>query len=136
MVDGDKNKEKIQDIMLAVDVGYDIENVAAGYVEQFNKISHFTILEWEVRNPTDKEIDHANQHQLHVDKVFKKGDEWFTSYKPPNSGKVLKRVFVLVVKRYQKIPQHLYEAKMKAMNVESINKKFVDSVDLKGNKGE
>jgi len=113
MVDG----ERIQDIMLAVDVGYDINHVATGYVEQFNKVSHFTIVEWSTRNPTDKEIKHAKEFQTlnGVDKVFKKGDEWFTEIKG-----LRKRVFVLLVGRYQKVAPHLYESRMKNLKVESL----------------
>lgn len=111
------NKEAPPDIMMFCDAGYDIEQVASAYIQQFNKLSRFNVVEWSARNPTDQEIEHAKQHQLDsgVDKVEKAGEKWFAI-----RGEEKKRLFVLVINRYQKLPQHLYESKMKNLEVTPI----------------
>jgi len=114
------SKQDMQDIMLAVDVGYEINSVAAAYVQQFNRVSHFTIIEWSTRNPTDKEIENSKQYLIKGIEVFKVADEWFTRAKTFSNSLVEKRIFMLVTDRYQKVPDHLYKSRMSKLDIKPI----------------
>jgi len=80
--------EKLDKIYLTVEVGYSIDNVAKAYIEAFNKSGPYMATKYEWRRPTDQELSELQK-----------------------SGEIQnnKKVFVLVITEYKKIPDNLFK---------------------------
>ena len=103
--------EKLDNIYLAVDVGYNIENVAKAYVDAFNTASSYMIIDYKCRPPTDDEIKEMVPEDLTVKKT-KNG--WQTIQKfSDNDIEIKKNLFVLVITEHKKIPEHLVKLRPK-----------------------
>jgi len=97
-------KEKLGDILLAVDLGFDLKQVAEGYVQAFNKSGAHMILNYEIREPLEAELEQARQHS----KTVKKEKSYWVAEKEMFDGSVVKkRLFVLVPTKTQKTPDHI-----------------------------
>lgn len=110
--------ENLEKIILAVDLGYSPQKVAVAYVAQFNKTSRVMILDWEIRDPIEDEVNEPTE---------RRGKKLLITRKGP-TGDIMKRVFVLVVKKYQTIPEEIYRARMEKLQIEPIE---VEKEELK-----
>lgn len=103
------SQEKINDILLAVEWGHDPNPVAANYVTAFNKSGAYMILSYCIREPNSDEVEIG---KLYYDKATKIDEMWKLT-KTVLGTVEMKRLFVLVVEKSQKVPDHVLQLRNK-----------------------
>ena len=84
--------EKLDNIYLSVEHGYNIHKTAKAYVEAFNNCGSHMITKYECRRPTEKELNELKKYSDGVDS---------------------KNIFVVVIVEYKKIPDNLVKLRPK-----------------------
>lgn len=84
----------LKEILLAVDVGYDLDLVAQEYVKAFNQSGKFRIVQWKVREPKQDQIADIKSFNQHIKLEWVK-DHWESVYVELNGKEVRKRLFLL-----------------------------------------
>ena len=97
-------------ILLAVDLGYSVDDVADGYVKAFNKLGGaYMIIDFTTREPTSQEVLVSRKYARRLGGVVEAVGDHFESV----LGKVRKRIFVLVPGKVQKTPDHIMKLRPK-----------------------
>lgn len=106
----EKLLEKLKDILLAVDVGYDLKEVAEVFVTAFNKAGSHMIVTYNIREPNDAEVKQAKGYS---GSVRKEKGHWIATKKMFDGSMIKKRLFVLVPEKTQKTPEHIMKLRPK-----------------------
>jgi len=117
--------EKLNDILLAVDVGYDLTNVADGFVRAFNQSGSYMIETYKIREPNEDEIKKA---KVYSESIRKAKGCWVVTKKMFDGSTIEKRLFVLVPEKTQKVPEHILKLRPKR-KLEKIEVGEKDGVD-------
>lgn len=103
-------KEKLNDILLAVDVGFDLKEVSEAYVKAFNRSGAYMIVTYSIREPNDGEVKQAKGYS---ESVRKEKGHWIAIKKMFDGLMIEKRLFVLVPEKTQKTPEHIMKLRPK-----------------------
>jgi len=98
------NDIQVNPIMLAVDDGYSIGKVSSAYVEAFNKVGAYMIVDFTTRDMADAEATYLRTQGKELRKEGKRWQWTKTDYKGDLSKKWL---FVLIPTKTKKVPEHL-----------------------------
>lgn len=98
--------KKLDNIYLAVEVGYSIEGVAKAYIEAFNKSGAYMITNFMCRQPTEQEILQL-QKRIHPREIKKVNGICQSILKLPKGKVEKKNIFVLVPTDHKKISDSL-----------------------------
>lgn len=106
---------KLEPMLMLVDVGYSVDDVANIYVKAFNKSGgSYIILDHHTRNPIQDEIVEATRYADRMNgRLVREGEDFFVStpqFQFDNrisSGEVKKKIFVLVITKMQETPAHI-----------------------------
>jgi len=87
-----------KEILLAVDLGYDINLIGQDYVKAFNKSGKYRILEWEVRNPRKDELQLLKKFNQFIDFQWV-GDHWESVQREKGGKETRKHIFLIKLKK-------------------------------------
>jgi len=93
--------KKIGPLSFYVDEGYNVDKVAKAYIRGFNSAGCYEIEDYNVKQPTEKEIEAAKRF-IHYDIEKIKGKYKVVIYDEATKRNIRKNIFVLHVKKFKK----------------------------------